>query len=169
MEWIVASSEGACSVCGKRFAEREEYWSALFAAGESFERRDYCAGCWKGAEDGTFSFWLTRSKARPAPPKRFVDDNVLLDFFERLCTSEDPARAKFRFIMAVLLLRKRLLKERSRRRESEGTVWVVEVGRLGKSFEVRDEGLSEQEIAELLSEIGQVLNLELAEEDAPGA
>jgi hypothetical protein len=166
LEWTVASSGGACTACSRPFAEREDYWSVLFPAGETFARKDYCSTCWKGPDDSAFSFWRTRSKPKPAPPRRFVDDEVLLDFFQRLSESDDPARAKFQFIMAVLLLRKRLLKERSRRRESSGVVWVVEAPRLGKEFTVCDQGFSQAEIAAILAEIGQVLNLQLAAQDA---
>ena len=169
MEWTVVSSDGSCAACGRKFAEREEYCSVLSNAGEGFSRKDYCLECWKGPGAETFSFWRTRSKLKPAPAKRFVGDEVLIDFFERLCTSDDASKGKFRFIMAVLLMRKRLLKERSRRRTEAGLIWTVEVPRLGKTFEVEDQGLSEGEIAALLGEIGQVLNLELSEKDATAA
>ena len=165
MEWKVATPGGACAVCGKTFDQREDSWSALFGAEATFTRKDYCLACWKGPEEGSFSFWRTKVKPKPAPPKRFVNDEVLLDFFERLCESEDDSKRKFRFIMAVLLLRKKLLRETSRRRDEISIVWKVEVPRLGKAFEVRDEGLTEPEIAEVLSQIGQVLNLELLEKE----
>lgn len=162
MEWVVGSSAKSCGACNRPFGEREEYWSALFSEGEALSRKDYCGACWTGMPEGAFSHWRTRSKKKPALPKRFVDDGVLLDFFERLCESEDDSRAKFQFIMAVLLMRKRLLKEKSRRRDERGVVWSVEAPRLGKTFEVRDQGLTEPEVAELLGQIGQVLNVELA-------
>ena len=168
MEWTVSSSARSCSACGRQFAEREEYWSALFGTEEGFQRRDFCDACWRDDTEGAFSRWRTRSKRKPAPPRRFVNDEVLLDFFERLCESEDQSKAKLQFIMAVLLLRKRLLRERSRRVDEKGTVWTVEAAKLGKSFEVRDQGLSEPEIAELLIEIGQVLNIDLGGKGAAG-
>ncbi len=162
MEWTVATSAGECGTCRRSFTEREEYYSVIFSSGEEFERKDYCAGCWQGSPENAFSFWRTQAKVKPAPPRRFVDDSVLLDFFERLGESEDESKKRFQFIMAVLLLRKRLLKERSRRRDENGVIWLVEVPRLGKQFEVRDQGLSEPEIAEVLGQMGQVLNIELS-------
>jgi hypothetical protein len=169
LEWTVSSSARACGACGRPFAEREEYWSALFGTQEGFQRRDFCDACWRDDMEGTFSRWRTRSKKKPAPPRRFVNDEVLLDFFERLCDTADPSKAKLQFIMAVLLLRKRLLRERARRVEGGRTVWTVEAAKLGKSFEVRDQGLSEPEIAELLMEIGQVLNIDLGGRSTAGA
>ena len=169
MEWIVASSSGTCAVCSKRFEDREDYYSALFLSGDTFSRKDYCLACWKGPDESVFSFWRARSKSKPAPPRRFVDDDVLLDFFQRLSESEDPARRKFQFIMAVLLLRKRLLRERSRKRDEQGVVWTVESSRLGREFHVRDQGFAEEEIAAILAEIGQVLNLHLSQDTPPPA
>lgn len=161
MEWNVGSAGVSCCRCGRMFGEREDYWGALFDEARQFVRREYCLECWKGPEDGAFSFWKARSRQKPAPPRRFVDDEVLLSFFERLCESEDESRRKFRFIMAVLLLRKRLLKETARHHDGGAVIWRVEVPRLGKTFDVRDEGLTEPEIAEILSEMGNVLNLAL--------
>lgn len=161
MEWTVSSSGSACATCGRPFGEREEYWSALFNDGSGFARKDFCGACWTGSLEGVFSHWRTRSKKKPAPPKRFVDDGVLLDFFQRLCESDDPARAKFRFIMAVLLLRKRLLKERGRHRDEKGVIWHLEAPKIEKSFDIRDEGIEGPEVAEVLNQIGQVLNVEL--------
>jgi len=165
LEWNVATPGGSCCKCNRPFPERQDYWSALFPQPEGFNRTDYCLACWKGPEDGTFSFWRARSRPKPAPPRRFVNDQVLLEFFERLCESDDDSKRKFRFIMAVLLLRKKLLRETSRKRDEQGIVWKVEVPRLGKAFHVRDEGLTEPEIAQILSQIGQVLNLELKDKE----
>lgn len=168
MEWTVASSQGACASCARAFDDTEEYWSVLVEGEEGFQRRDYCDGCWQGVSEEMFSHWRTRCKLKPAPPKRFVDDSVMLDFFKRLSESEDPAKQRLHFIMAVLLMRKRLLRERRRRRDGATIVWTVEAPRLNESFEVRDQGLSEVEVADILVQIGQVLNVELASpEEAP--
>jgi len=169
LEWSVQSPAKSCVSCGKEFAEREDYWSALLEDSTGFVRMDYCGACWQASKAEPFSFWRTRSAAKPAPPKRFVDDQVLLDFFQRLSESTDAARERLFFIMAVLLLRKRLLKEKSRRRDERGSVWVLEAPRLGKEFLVRDESLSDTEILDILSQIGQVLNLELSREYAAPA
>lgn len=163
MEWELASSGGACTQCARPFADREDYWSALFRDADGFTRRDYCASCWSAGDKTAFSFWITRCSPKPAPPKRFVSDEVILEFFDRLSESDDPSKRKLRFIMAVLLLRKRLLKEKSRRRDEKGVFWVVESPTLEKTFEVRDEGLTEGEIADVLAEIGSVLNIKLRE------
>ncbi len=171
MEWEIASPDTFCGVCQKSFDDRDEYCTAIFSSPEGFSRKDYCLACWSGPPKNVFSFWRTRCRLKPAPPKRFVNDEVLLEFFERLSEADSPERRKLHFIMAVLLLRKRLLKERSRRRDENGLYWILEAPRLEKTFEVRDQGLAESEIADLLHDLGQVLNLRLAQTtpaDVPG-
>ena len=167
MDWEIASSDSSCTACGRHFENDEDYYSALYDSDEGFARRDYCCGCWQGPAAEAFSFWRTRCRLKSDPPKRFVGDDVLLDFFDRLSEARDPKRAQVYFIMGVLLLRKRLLKETARRREPTGTVWVLDCPRLEKSFEVRAEGLDEEEVSEVLAQIGQVLNVRLDAEDVP--
>ena len=108
---------------------------------------------------------MTRTKAKPAPPKRFVDDDVLIEFFERLSETEGPSRKRLQFIMAVLLLRKRLLRESKRTKRDGQSFWTVEVRRTGKCHDVVDERLSPDEIADVLSEIALVLNVDLENPD----
>ncbi len=162
MEWEIASSDTSCAACGRAFDDGEEYYSALRREGEGFERKDYCPGCWEGGDD-LFSFWKTRARLEPEPPKRFVSDEVILDFFDRLSQSGQTTRRKVFFITAVLLLRKRLLREKGRRREGGAVKWALWCPALEKSYEVEDAGVGEEEIAEVLSEIGQVLNIRLIE------
>ncbi|MHC4712709.1 MAG: hypothetical protein ACYTAN_05465 [Planctomycetota bacterium] len=169
MEWEIAASDTSCAACGRGFADRDEYYSALRQEGEGFERKDYCPGCWEPGDD-VFSFWKTRARLEPEPPKRFVSDEVILDFFDRLSQSSQATRRKVFFITAVLLLRKRLLREKGRKREGGAVKWVLWCPALEKSYEVEDAGVGGEEISEVLSEIGRVLNIRLtepAEDESP--
>ncbi len=171
MEWEIAQGDVSCADCGRNFADTEEYYSALREGAEGFERRDYCVSCWKGGGTDLFSFWRTRARLEPEPPKRFVSDEVILEFFDRLSQSAHEGKRKVFFITAVLLLRKRLLREKSRLREGGVSKWVLSCPALDKTYEVEDAGIGEEEITEVLQEIGQVLNIRLSEsleaEDGP--
>ena len=161
MEWELQSSEGACAKCGREFSHREEYYSALYACDEGFERKDYCVPCWGKGRPDVFSFWRARAKKEPDPPKRFVNDEVLIEFFDRLSGVEDPRKKRLAFIMAILLLRKRLLREKGRRRRADGTYWILRCPATEKEYEVKDQGLCADETVELIHEMGRVLNINL--------
>jgi hypothetical protein len=88
-----------------------------------------------------------------------VDDAVLLDLFERLENDEDPRRRSFRFVLGLILLRRRKLRLIGRETEGEATYWVfkrVGGGDDAPHHRVIDPELSEadaDELAEQLSEI----------------
>ena len=163
MEWEIAQGDTSCAQCGRNFADTEEYYSALRETTEGFERRDYCLSCWNASDSGLFSFWRTRARLEPEPPKRFVSDEVILEFFDRLSQSAGGGKRKVFFITAVLLLRKRLLKEKARVRDGGISKWVLWCPALEKTYEVEDAGIAEEEIAEVLQEIGRVLNIRLSD------
>jgi len=125
LEWELESSGGLCAACGREFADREEYYSSLYGVDDGFERRDCCGRCWDGPDPAAFSFWRARARREPDEPKRFVNDEVMLEFFDRLAEADDPSRRRLAFIMAVLLLRKRLLREKGRRRGDAGVFWLL--------------------------------------------
>ncbi len=60
-----------------------------------------------------FSFWKTIVPESEKKPKVFVDDSVLIDLFNRLADRDELMDLRFRFVLALLLMRKRLLKYES--------------------------------------------------------
>jgi hypothetical protein len=95
-----------------------------------FVRVDFCQGCWEGgrrpeqlapealglAEAGSaarlsmFSFWKTVVPLPQQKKKLLVDDTVLADVFQRMEGKSEPQEVRFRFVLALILMRKRLLK-----------------------------------------------------------
>ena len=57
-----------------------------------------------------FSFWRTSVPAGTAKKKLLVDDSVLLDLFARLEDKTDKQDVQFRFVLALILMRKRILR-----------------------------------------------------------
>ena len=160
-EWEIAKSERVCRGCGRQFAELEEYVSALYEREGGFQRSDFCAACWRGPTDETFSFWKTQVPARQAKPRLFVDDDVLLDFFERLEGATDELKQNFRFILTLMLMRKRLVKFVGTRRDGSGEWMQVKVRGADQVKEVFNPGLTEEKIQQVTEEVGRILNVQL--------
>ena len=57
-----------------------------------------------------FSFWKTSIPAAEQKKKLLVDDSVLADVFARMEGKNEPQEVRFRFVLALILMRKRLLK-----------------------------------------------------------
>jgi hypothetical protein len=57
-----------------------------------------------------FSFWKTTVPIPQQKKKLLVDDAVLVDVFSRMEGKQEPQEIRFRFVLALILMRKRLLK-----------------------------------------------------------
>ena len=64
-----------------------------------------------------FSFWKTTVPVPEQKKKLLVDDSVLVDVFGRMEGKHEPSEIRFRFVLALILMRKRLLKYEGMRRE----------------------------------------------------
>ena len=93
------------------------------------ERLDFTLDNWDSAwtdpgfKSRVLCWWRMVIPESGAPRKTFVDDSVLLDLFERLEEEEDEQRRAFRFVLGLILLRRRKL--RMVGRESEEAVPVM--------------------------------------------
>ena len=75
-----------------------------------YERHDYCLNCGVPITPVPIGSWRTR---RPMPRSSSVptfDREAVYRFFERLEGSDEPQRIQFRFLLALLLWRKKVIK-----------------------------------------------------------
>ena len=161
-DWEISKTTLSCATDGRQFDEEEEIYSALYDEEGVFVRRDYCVGCWPPADTGkVFSFWKTRIPSRNAPAKKFVDDEVIMDFFKRLEGHNDEQKRNFRYVLSLLLMRKKVLKFVSMQREGDDLVMALHDRVADATYEVIDPRLSEEQINQVSDEIGQVLNVKI--------
>ena len=68
-----------------------------------------------------------QKKEKGEKKKVFVDDQVLLDIFERMAEDEREDRLAFRFVLGLILIRKRLFRHESQRKDEGGdrVVWLL--------------------------------------------
>jgi hypothetical protein len=160
MDWEIGSATLACATCGKPFAEEQGIFSALYDESQTFVRRDYCTDCWPQQDrPPVFSYWETRIPKRDAPVRRFVDDDVVMDFFQRLEGSQEPAKLSFRYVLALLLMRRKVLKLKEFRRTATDATLVLHDKLRDCDYEVVDPNLTEEQIRQVTGEIHQVLNV----------
>ena len=159
MDWDIGKTSLACAACGKEFAEEQRVFSVLCDDPVNLARKDYCSTCWPQQDTGVlFSFWQTAIPRRDAPVRRFVNDEIVLDLFRRLSGQDNAERRNFRYVLALLLMRRKVLKFRAFRREEGGDVLVVYDRLEDCEHAVLDPRLTEEQIQQVTEEVGQVLN-----------
>jgi hypothetical protein len=162
-EWDVARPGTECSRCARALAVGEEHWSVLLDdGGVRHLRREVCTACWNGAaEPGAVAVWKTRVPRRDAAKRRLVGDDVLLNFFERCAGSDDPDKRNFRFVLGLMLMRKRLLKYESAEIRPDGSeVWTLRAPSGGEPVEVVNPKLAEEQIDQVSAQVTAMLEAE---------
>ena len=110
-DFEVARSQGVCTVTGHTFGEGEAFYAVLFEKPDGFVRQDYSVEAWTDPPEDAFCFWKSQVPQKGQKKKSVIVDNeVLIDFFERLTGEPEPVKVQFRFVLALMLMRKRLLR-----------------------------------------------------------
>lgn len=102
-----------CAASGVALKPGDAFVAALLSDGgdESLVRRDYTPEAWASGPRpaGLFASWTgvvpTAEKSRTA----VIDTASLFGLFEQLAETDDPKRLAFRYVLALILLRKRVL------------------------------------------------------------
>jgi hypothetical protein len=132
--------------------------AALLETPAGFERADACLACWdKFDRANVVAFWQTVMPRAEQKKKLFVDDTILCELFERLGSVVEPAKLNFRFVLALILMRKRLLIYESTRRESDREIWSVRVKGREDLLDVVNPRLDESQMKEVGDQLAQIL------------
>jgi hypothetical protein len=159
-EWDIQSRADACTGCRRPFADKEAYHTLLSLDGAGYARRDLCGGCFAGAtRDGVISYWQGEYKVPPPPPPEAIQKETAETLLRKLVESTDPSHAAARYILAVMLERKRILKHRDTvHEENGGELLVYEHGRTGESFTLPDPHLRLDQLAHVQEEVAALLH-----------
>ena len=158
-EWEFSRSSGQCAVSGRALAEGESYYAVLFETPQGYERRDYAADAWTGPPEGHFCYWRTcvpvkNRQSGPVP----VDHELLIQFFLKLEESDCEVRQQFRFVLALLLMRKRIIRLDKAEREGEREYWIMRLVSDQSEHRVLNPRLGEEEVQRLSQQLTAILS-----------
>ena len=154
---------GKCAASGREIAPGERFIAAVRETPAGLERLDIAQECWTATFDrtGLLGFWQTTMPRPEEKRKVFVDDEVLCNLFERLADAAEPGKVNFRFMLGLILMRKRLIVYEDSRQDAGRDVWVVRMKGKDERLDLIDPKLDEQHMAEVSQQLGQILNEEL--------
>ncbi len=135
---------------------------------EGFDRVDYSLSAWEAGKrpERLFSFWKSTVTSPDTKRKLLVDDEVLMDLMTRLAEDKRPQRQAFRFVLTLILMRKRLLKFVGRVGGVDGMAerWQMRpkgVSSDERPLEVVNPMLSDEDVKELTAQLSEILQGEL--------
>jgi hypothetical protein len=153
---------GQCMVTGRKFEAGEKLFTAIRETPEGIERVDVSPEAWDAFDRANvLAFWQTLMPAHEQKKKVFVDDEVLCTLFERLADATEPMKINFRFMLGLVLLRKRLMVNEDIRQENGRGIWVVRMKGKEERLDLIDPKLDEQQVTEVSQQLGEILNQEM--------
>ena len=156
-DYQIGSSSRQCSRSGRELKVGERYYSALLQDGGSLVRKDFASDAWDGPPEGAIGFWQSRVPAATAPRRPPVDDEMLLECLGRLEGTADAGAKRFRYVLALFLMRRRRLRLEDTLREGGEEVWSMRDTRSSARFRVVDPGLGDDELESVQEEVFRVL------------
>jgi hypothetical protein len=156
-DYQIQASTRRCAATGQELQPGERYYSVLFDEGARLTRKDYSLKGWQGPPEGAFSFWQGRLPAGSASRRPPIDDDILLECFGRLEGDLEPARLSFRFVLALLLVRRKRLRLEDARQEGGQEILTLRDARSGRTTHVIDPGLPDDELETVQDEVFQLL------------
>src|SRR5437868_4227639 len=148
-----------CAAAGRGLRPGGRVCGVLAGDGGQGARRDYAADAWPGPPAGALAYWSGKVPAADNKPRKpVVNDELLLDCFERLKDSADPDGLNFRYVAALLLMRRKRFKFEDVVRDDAGRdVLLVRDARGGAVHRVVDPRLTDDRAAAVQAEVFRVL------------
>ena len=177
-DWKLTRREPRCSACDQEFADGEPLYSRLAVVAAELERSDHCQGCWEarkeeelaaapadgsarssegqGALSGaqsseaaptTVIWWRTRHQVGKRGPSMDIESVQAL--FLALEDAPTQELAELRYLLALILLRKRRLKVVKIVRGEDGEGFLVRRPRRKEKLLVRVYDLDAEKSAQL--------------------
>ncbi len=162
-QWEFDRATGRCASTGRLLEEGAEFYTVLFEEGDSFRRVDFAADTWTEPPPGAFCHFKSRIPVKAKRKKLLVDTEVLINFFERLAGEEQAVRVQFRFVLALLLMRKRQLRYDSTSTKDEAEVWQMTLTRDQSVHDVVNPKLTDDQIEQVSRQVTAILHGDMNE------
>ncbi len=154
-QYRIGKQQENCVACGREFRDGEEVVSCVYPQEDSLGRADLCVDCWEaGKAPAAISSWR-RKVQKKASPKRF-DRKAALELFRILADSEEPRDADTAYILALLLMRKKVF-ELARTGSEEGVnTMVLRLRGTAEQFKLASRDLTEEQLEGVKSNLESI-------------
>lgn len=160
-EWSIQTRGEACSATGVAFAAGEVFHTLLYYDKEGLRREDLCqAALAARPEDAPkpFSQWRSKFEPPPAKPPEPLGKQSAEQLLRAYMEDPDPKLCNVRYILAVMLERKRTIKEVETTRSEDGTLMrVYQFPKTGEVLVIPDPQLRLSQMAEIQLEVASLL------------
>lgn len=175
LDWKIRSRNPQCEHTGEDFVDGEEFFTCIFedVESEGFVRKDFSASVWDEVKvtlnPKPFSRWKSVFEI-PAvkTDSDAIRDNSAEGMLRRMLDEDDPKTEHTRYILALMLERKKTLLPVDVKETETRRLLFYEHKDSGDVFIVADPQLKLDEIESIQAEVATLLNHEEAETSGEG-
>ncbi|GAF97747.1 unnamed protein product, partial [marine sediment metagenome] len=134
----------------------ETYYTVLLQEGLELVRVDYAPESWPGPPESAMAWWKSKIPDAKSARKHWAPNDVMLDVFDQL--GEDPKRADERYILALLLVRRRVMRIEQYEKDEDGRdMLAVFCPRRDETYQVAVIEPSPERTEEIQDQLAQLL------------
>ncbi len=162
-DWNIQTRSSFCTHCQTPFVEKESCYTILSSGDMGYQRQDLCRSCWIASGEtlireklGVISYWqgvYEPPSLAPPDPLSKEDAQTIL---RRMLQRSDPSEMEARYILAVMLERKRILKHRETQKTAEKLL-VYEHAETGEIFMIQDPQLRLDQLEEVQKRVAAMI------------
>ena len=168
-DWKIRSTMAQCVLTEEPFEDGEDFYTCIFDDPESdgFIRKDYSVVSWRqvcsAGGMNPFSFWKSTYKApQPEFNEKRLEDTSAEGILRRFIEEDDSRTEHARYILALMLERKKTLIPTDSRETEDRKLLFYEHAENSDVFIVVDPGLKLDQVEEVQKEVAELLAIEEA-------
>jgi hypothetical protein len=175
-DWNIQSPARQCAYTGKAFEKDEPIYTVLSAGPGGFRREDICEAAWAQAggdqirdKAGVISFWKHAYVPPAPPPAEALKKEDAEGLLRSMLKTNLPEEREVRYILAVMLERKRIFRHRQTVRAApqggeprphdrgDTHFLVYEHAKTGETFTLEDPHLRLDQLSEVQKRVAVLL------------
>jgi hypothetical protein len=158
-EWEIKARSHHCARTQETFEDGATIFTLLFRERAGFRREDISEEAWQLVKESVepFSFWKSKFQAAPPPAPEAMPKESVEELLRRLVTEDLPEHLNARYVLAILLERKRTLKQVDVRETAEDKILIYEHVKTGEAFIIQDPRLRLDQLDSVQEEIYSLL------------
>jgi len=154
-EWQIKSRAHACARSQYPFSEGDVIYTLLFRDESGFRREDISEQAWRSCHESVrpFSFWKSTYENPSPPPPEPLQKESVETHLRQLIQEDQPEKANARYILALMLERKKTLRQVDVRETGDERILIYEHAKTGEVFLILDPKLRLDQLDSVQTEV----------------
>lgn len=158
-EWNIQSRSSRCTASNQPFEPGERIYSALYLKRGQYERVDLSKAAWESRNENIapLSAWQSEYTPPPPAPPEALKKDTAEGLLRSLIEENLPTTRNARYILALMLERKKVLRQVDRQKQENTTILVYEHTQSGDVWLIEDPDLKLTDLIAVQTEVSKQL------------